>query len=377
TAAAERLADERFEAGSHRIATLSFLDILALPDVPADVAERCASKAIIASAHVRDGFLDRHVRELAMARFADSKLVANALAAAARIASSETRPVSAPSFWGGELIASPLPKLPADRLELTWQSFAWGDGESMVRPDTRLPPGRIQRRQFAPGVGFNLMSVDYPFVPLVESEGSLWIAGVYNLYAIDSEPGTGRVLREIPKPDPERLRTTKMWRERSESPIYAVTRWRRDDDHLGTGREALARKSRLPEEVLITQYSADLVPAVQFYGHYVTQEIAVRALAAYDARTGDLLWRTAPRDAGDQERKRAARQPAPRENPRRLDPRWNLPGAQIDGGSYAPTEIPADFCVSSPAVVRGGRVYVGGWSEEGFVHAHVRAIDLE
>jgi len=113
--------------------------------------------------------------------------------------------------------------------------------------------------------------------------------------------------------------------ERSESPVYAAA--------VG-GAEASAESGG--GSILVTSYVSDLVPFRHYMGYEITADIPTRSLVAFEADTGKPLWWTSELSLGG-ERK------------------------------------PVSF--TTPALLRGGRVFAGGWQPHGYLDGVLVALD--
>jgi hypothetical protein len=386
----EVVGDSAFEDGNARAAALAYRRALIEPPVGPDAvpgfAARVVTKAVLAgressefgfAATIESGIVGvRHAALDEAERRAIAALIESTaspirggigapmsgapLEGGANRAVSLTR--SGPSTWGGELPVDRLPDLPGETLTLSFTSWVWARDI-----ETREPA--------APGIGAQAferslaarraVTLDFPFVPLRIGTG-IWISGVSSLFELDGRPGKGAVRLEARKPDPGRVqRRDARFRERSGSPVYAVSRWTKDFDEPPVDPAGRARFHRLPEAALVASYVGDRIPLVHFYGYSVTVELALRALVAFDGTAARELWHTLPLDTAV-----AAARAAPARGARRAP-------TPADDSGYAPLVVPADFSVSSPPWVARGRAIVSGWAEEGFVQGLVRAYDLE
>ncbi|MEM7232080.1 MAG: PQQ-binding-like beta-propeller repeat protein [Planctomycetota bacterium] len=338
----EVLGDRAFTAARFRDAIHRFLIALRSPRLPGEARtaieedERCALKLLNAARRLGGEELYQELRDEFRGRFSRRATFQEGLA---RIESEPLskieRTVPAASRWGGELSVDRFPKLPARSLELSWISYAWADGSSIQSRSNVITPG-LRRGARTRGFAFHLSEVREPFFPLIE-DGRAWMSGVYNVYEIDSRRGKGKTLREFPKPDPSLLRRAYSFREASDSPMYGLSVYR----HEETGRR-----------MLIGRFVSDRVAYDNFMGYDVSEEIPIRSLFAIDAETGDLIWRTIPKKPSERRLKvRDARE------------------------SFAPVEVPADICYSSPVVAKNGFVYALGWSEEGYVNSQLRCLE--
>jgi outer membrane protein assembly factor BamB len=88
--------------------------------------------------------------------------------------------------------------------------------------------------------------------------------------------------------------------------------------------------------ILVTSYVSDLVPFRHYMGYEITADIPTRSLVAFDADTGKPLWWTSDLSLGG-ERK------------------------------------PVSF--TTPALLRGGRVFAGGWQPHGYLDGVLVALD--
>lgn len=248
------------------------------------------------------------------------------------------------SYWGGEVpggAASPrlgaggLPDLPGGPLEASWKSLDWASTVAIADNYDPLLNGGFARGQI-----FQPRGIDYPFVPLVQ-RNTVFLSGVYSIYEIDARPGVGKLLRQIPKPTPAGLKGR--YREQSDSALYTVTTWGRD---RAAGADRFSGLQELPDELLLSHYIAGFSRRRHYMGYDITVSIPTRSLAAFSRKSGELIWRTEDlRDAVQQD-------------------------------IYGPNEIPAEISYSSPALVRDGLVFAGGWKQDGYINSLVRALDL-
>ena len=248
------------------------------------------------------------------------------------------------SYWGGEipggsvsprLGAGGLPDQPGGPMEASWKSLDWA---STVTVAGDMDP--LLNNSFFRGQIIQPQGIDYPFVPLVR-RNSIFVSGVYSIYEIDGRPGVGKLLRQIEKPTPASLRGR--YREQSDSSIYTVTLWDRSREGKVDSFRGL---DELPDEILLSHYIAGFSRRRHYMGYDITVSIPTRSLAAFDRGSGDLLWRT--------------------EDLR----------TSVQKDIYGPNEIPAEISYSSPALVRDGLVFAGGWKQEGYINSLVRALDL-
>ncbi len=362
--ARELLGDRFLEQGRYREAYLEYQSVLDDHPGTSVPLARLASKLLTSLRRLGDGELYSRARGDMLARAGaaenDGAFVTQLelLESTLPLVPVETRPAPrGASVWGGELRPSLLPELPGERLELSWNSWGWSEGGSVLpaRPRGRRvrPPRRVGR----PVKNYRTLGMDYPFVPLVAGD-SVWMSGVFDTYEVDRRRGTGSVLQSVAKPVPLFLRSRYHFKERSDSPIYCMTLWKRAWDSKST----LQLPRDFPDEVLFAHYVSDLVRPQKFMGYEVNEELPIRSLVAYDAVDGRLLWRTLPIGPGAGKGGVAA-------VPKSFQP---TRGSE----AFAPVEIPADISYTSPVVVKGGVVFAGGWSEQGFVNAVVRALDL-
>ena len=251
------------------------------------------------------------------------------------------------SYWGGELpggATSPrlgaggLPDLPGGPMEISWISLDDELRKTVAVADDLDP---LLNNSFFRGQLIQPKGIDYPFVPLVR-KNSVFVSGVYSIYEIDGRPGVGKLLRTIEKPTPAGLRGR--YREQSDSSIYAVTLWARG---LEGEADRFSGLGELPGEILLSHYIAGFSRRRHYMGYDITVSIPTRSLAAFDGASGDLLWRT--------------------EDLR----------ASVQKDIYGPNEIPAEISYSSPALVRDGLVFAGGWKQEGYINSLLRALDLK
>jgi hypothetical protein len=257
-----------------------------------------------------------------------------------------------PSYWGGELpggnlASSPsLPKMPKAPFETSWQTLSWLR-TVVVRGFYNEPPRDFGLRGFR---GSSVSRwIDFPFEPLVD-DNEVFLSGVFDLFRFDARPGTGKLLAQMSKPTPPGLNGR--FKEASDSPIYATTLWRRDRDWTLESRDdgmlagSRATGDPTPDSVIVTHSISTGVRRDHYMGYDITAEIMTRSLVAYDRVTGRRLWKT--------EDLRSVR---------RTDP-------------FGPNQIPVEISYSSPPIVRGSRVYAGGWKQKGYINSVVRALDL-
>ena len=251
------------------------------------------------------------------------------------------------SHWGGELPGgdtSPrqgvggLPDLPGGPMEISWISLDDELRKTVTVADDLDP---LLNNSFFRGQMIQPKGIDFPFVPLVR-ENSVFVSGVYSIYEIDGRPGIGKLLRSIEKPTPAGLRGR--YREQSDSSIYTVTLW---DRELEGDVDRFSGLAELPNEILLSHYIAGFSRRRHYMGYDITVSIPTRSLAAFDAESGGLLWRT--------------------EDLR----------ASVQKDIYGPNEIPAEISYSSPALVRDGLVFAGGWKQDGYINSLLRALDLK
>jgi len=251
------------------------------------------------------------------------------------------------SYWGGELpggATSPrlgaggLPDLPGGPMEISWISLDDELRKTVAVADDLDP---LLNNSFFRGQLIQPKGIDYPFVPLVR-KNSVFVSGVYSIYEIDGRPGVGKLLRTIEKPTPAGLRGR--YREQSDSSIYAVTLW---DRGLAGAADRFSGLDELPGEILLSHYIAGFSRRRHYMGYDITVSIPTRSLAAFDGASGDLLWRT--------------------EDLR----------TSVQRDIYGPNEIPAEISYSSPALVRDGLVFAGGWKQDGYINSLLRALDLK
>jgi len=252
----------------------------------------------------------------------------------------------AASRWGGELVGgstsdSPRPStLTQMGFETSWQTLSWL--RDVVVRDLHDDPSSYSHF----GRAIISRSIDHPFIPLsVPSEDGdqVFLSGVYELFQIDGRVGTGKILRQGRKPAPSLLKHR--FREASDSPLYTATLWDRDLDRSSSDR-VLSGLETLPDRLVITHYLSNGVRRDHFMGYAITAEVATRSLLAVDPKNGQSLWRT---------------------NDLRRSVRRDRMG---------PSDIPVHISYSSPAVVRGGRVFAAGWRQKGYIDAMVRALDV-
>ncbi len=248
------------------------------------------------------------------------------------------------SYWGGEVpggAASPrlgaggLPDLPGGPLEASWKSLDWASTVAIADNYDPLLNGGFARGQI-----FQPRGIDYPFIPLLR-RNTVFLSGVYSIYEIDARPGVGKLLRQIPKPTPSGLRGR--YREQSDSALYTVTSWSREDAGVADRFSGL---QELPDEVLLSHYIAGFSRRRHYMGYDITVSIPTRSLAAFSRKSGELIWRT--EDLRD----------------------------SVQQDIYGPNEIPAEISYSSPVLVRGGLVFAAGWKQDGYINSLVRALDL-
>ena len=275
---------------------------------------------------------------------------------------------------------APLPQVRGDGQEVSWISAGWGTG-------FRLP---VEARHSSSGNRFDMRrrgvgslhvrgrlhgedGVDYPMAPAVWKD-EIFLTGLGALYRIDARPGTGKLLEEISKPLPLQKRRRAPLFELSDSPVYTVTLATRDrsawnhpgpaasftERVAGAGRTTNAsfqpRASEgsrldgflgdLPTDIAVTQFVATNTEYHHYMRYDITVPVLMRSLAAFDLESGRVLWKTDDL----------------------------APVSQTD--PYGPNQVPVTISYTSPALVRGDRVYVGGWKDEGFVNTVVRALDL-
>ena len=251
------------------------------------------------------------------------------------------------SYWGGELpggATSPrlgaggFPDLPGGPMEISWISLDDELRKTVAVADDLDP---LLNNSFFRGQLIQPKGIDYPFVPLVR-KNSVFVSGVYSIYEIDGRPGVGKLLRTIEKPTPAGLRGR--YREQSDSSIYSVTLW---DRGLDGAADRFSGLGELPGEILLSHYIAGFSRRRHYMGYDITVSIPTRSLAAFDGASGDLLWRT--------------------EDLR----------ASVQKDIYGPNEIPAEISYSSPALVRDGLVFAGGWKQDGYINSLLRALDLK
>lgn len=283
------------------------------------------------------------------------------------------------SRWGGELPRGRPPVLPASAFRLSWDSWLWSreglESGYLERASTPLM-ARGSR------VGWGLPS-HYPFVPLLVDD-VLYLSGVFSLYKLDARPGGGSLLKEYRKP----LGADCVgYVEDSDSALYTTTIWKREV-------EAAPGLEDLPREVLVTQYIEDQVRPFHYMNYAVTGKIPIRGLVAFDAGSGQILWKTGtaePAPPSGAARPREATRPAaagdevdpwedlelPRD-PELLEERI-LHRMQSILGKLGVDRTAAlkDFSYNSPVIIKGGLVVGGGWVQRGYVSSALRALDLK
>jgi len=262
-----------------------------------------------------------------------------------RGSSSPKAVVQLPSRWGGELpggnlsSSPPVSTMPDLPIETSWQTLSWRN-TVVVRSLYNDPRHDFGSGRF--GRAIVRRWIDFPFVPVVDGN-DVFLSGVFRLFRFDVRPGTGKLLAQLPKPTPGYL--AGRFKESSDSPVYATTLWGRDRDWtLDNGEVAV--DAGLPGSIAVTHSISTGVRRDHYMGYDITSEIVTRSLVAYDRTTGRQLWKT-------EDLRRV----------RRTDP-------------FGPNQIPVEVSYSSPPVVRGSRVYAGGWKQRGYVNSLVRALDL-
>ena len=369
--------DRWLETGGGRMAYVRYLEALTGCAVSERSEGRLALKLLLALRLAGDRALYGHHLGEIRQRFAGrGDAAARLWAAVERLEQDvplerpeEREPEARTSVWGGELPVERLPELPGAHLARSWESWVWSEPHKVVESRAVSGIGEFRFRHRGPRgrFEFDQRGIEYPFVPLVDDE-RIWISSVFNVYRLDGRPGAGSALEQRPKPDPARLLRSR-FKETSESTIYALSLWKQEwEEDFRGGRS-------FPAEILIGQFVSGGVQSSRFMGYSVTSNIPVRSLVAFDARGGRKpLWATSPRDPkrpATLERLEAARR-------ERLEERLGRPRLPGEEGQelYGPSEIVADICYTSPAVVKGGVVYAAGWNQEGFINSVVRALDL-
>jgi hypothetical protein len=251
------------------------------------------------------------------------------------------------SRWGGELPSGALPQLPGRQLALSWMSSLWAKSLQYFEPNV---PRRLAETE--------LPGLEFPFVPLVHRD-QVFLSGVFHLYKLDGRPGAGKLLSETLKPRVGSDAALRSFCEWSNSPLYTVTLWQEADDEplpqadgfVSAGSPGAAGRGwpagwAFPPELLVTHFISARVVKDNYMGYDVTANVPTRSLYCCDPRSHAEVWRT--------------------NDLRRVENR----------DRFGPSEVPAHFSFTSPVVVSGGLVFAGGWRQEGYVNAVVRALDL-
>lgn len=356
SAALEILADRAFEEGEYRRASELYRELLLDQASSGATFESTALRLIASLRFLGDQAGWRAERAEHLSRAAARGDLARARSDLARIESNvpfpETpRRIAPRSPWGGEGRIGRLPTLPGRSLRLSWDSWVLARGGGISLPASPISGREDPRiRRVLPVRSF-LPLPDHPFVPVAVGDRIL-LPGVFDVFELDGRPGRGGLLRVGRRPDPEGVRSARVrYMETMDSVLQTLTWW----GGGGGGGPAQGDGS-----LLVGSYVWNSLSLTDYLGFQVRVNLPIRALVAFDGRTGEVRWRTEPVDPSS----------GP-DAPSRPSIRGRLSGRD----PLSPGTFPADISYLSPAVVRAGRVFVAGWSQEGFVHCHVRALD--
>ncbi len=231
------------------------------------------------------------------------------------------------------------PPLPGSELGLDWKSEFW----SFQVPSfgTANFARGIPHPSFRSSIYRILEPIRvYSFFPTPSSQHGddfVYVNGIFRFQRLSAT--TGRV--ELPLYRYPILRKEVLFfREESDSPIYHPTLaesgrgWKDPGFFPGVG---IPVEGDGPSSIVIYSFVSDRVEPRDYMNYEITAEIPTRSLAAFDRETGRLLWHTGSLDLGK-------------------------PGKVVS--------------ITTPALVRGNRVFAGGWQQIGYVNSVVVALDI-